>query len=72
MRTPMKITLTELRQLLAEDALVAALLVERAALRQQIIDLLAGDAALQAAATAAFDKSEATEAKMRAGLPAQP
>lgn len=65
----MKISLTELRQLLAEDALLAALVVERAALKQQILDLLAGDAALQAKVTSAFAKAEAVEAKMRGGLP---
>lgn len=64
----MKITLTELRALLAEDAAVAALLVERAALKQQILDLLAGDADTAAKVQAAFDKSEATEAKMRAAV----
>lgn len=65
----MKITLTELREILANDALIAALLVERAALKQQILDLLAGDAALQAKASEAFARSEALEAKMRRNLP---
>lgn len=66
----MEISLTELKQILATDALVAALFIERAALKQQILDLLAGDAALTEKANAAFAKSEAAEAKMRAGLPA--
>jgi len=67
----MKITLTELRQILATEALVVALAAERAQLKQQIVELLAGDAALMEKAKAAFEKSEAVEARMRAGLPAQ-
>lgn len=44
----------------------------QADLRAQIAALLAGDATLAAKADAAFAKSEATENKMRAGLPGVP
>lgn len=66
----MKLTFTEHLQILAEKELLRALLVERVALKKQIFDLLAGSADLQAQATAAFERSESLEAKMRAGLPA--
>lgn len=75
----MKITLTELREILRCDKQrrrlkrrVRALLAERVALQQEISVLLAGDAALLAKAQAAFDKSETVEAKMRGAVPAQP
>jgi cell division protein FtsB len=64
----MKISLTELKQILADDAELQALRKERAELRQQILDLLAGDAAVAAQAQAVFDKSESVESKMRAGV----
>lgn len=44
----------------------------QAALRAEIAALLAGDATLATKADAAFAKSEAAEAKMRAGLPGIP
>lgn len=44
----------------------------QAGLRAQIDALVAGDAATAAKVTAAFDKAEATENKMRAGLPGVP
>jgi phage shock protein A len=72
----LKITLTELREILANDAEIIALrgqvvdlLASNADLKRQILDLLAGDAALQAKANEAFAKAEALEAKARAGLP---
>lgn len=65
----MKITLTELLRILADRQRIHDLLIERAALKQQIQDLLAGDAVLLAKATAAFEKAEALEAKARGGLP---
>lgn len=45
---------------------------ERASLKQQILDLLANNAPLQAKAQTLFDKSEAAENKLRAGLPGLP
>lgn len=65
----MKITLTELLQMLDDRDELKALRVERAELEQKILDLVAGDAAMQAKVAAAFNKSEAVEAKMRAALP---
>lgn len=44
----------------------------QADLRAQIETLVASDAAVAAAVAAAFDKSEAVENKMRAGLPGVP
>lgn len=44
----------------------------QAALRAEIAALVAGDAALAAKISTAFDNSEATENKMRAGLPGVP
>lgn len=65
----MKITLTELEHVLADRAELKALRAERDVLLQQILDLTAGDAAMQAKVAAAFNKSEAVEAKMRAAIP---
>lgn len=45
---------------------------ERAGLKQQILDLLANNAPLLAKANTLFDKSEAAENKLRAGLPGLP
>lgn len=50
----------------------AAIDAERALLKQQILDLIAGGAATEGKAQALFDKSEATENKLRAGLPGVP
>lgn len=68
----MKITLTELKEILATDAEVKALRLEREQLRQQIMDLVAGDEAMQAKVQAAFDKSEAVETKMREAVANRP
>jgi len=62
----MRITLTELKEILANEAELKAVRVERELLKQQVLELLAGDAAVQAKVQAAFDKSEAVEEKMRA------
>ena len=62
----MRITLTELKEILANEAELRVIRVERELLRQQVLELLAGDAAVQAKVQAAFDKSEAVEEKMRA------
>jgi len=62
----MRITFTELKEILANEAELKAIRVERELLKQQILELLAGDAAVQAKVQAAFDKSEAVEDKMRA------
>jgi len=62
----MRITLTELKEILAIEAELKAVRVERELLKQQVLELLAGDAAVQAKVQAAFDKSEAVEEKMRA------
>lgn len=64
----MQISLTELLQIIDDRRELVALRAEREALRQQITDLVAGDAAVAAAVGAAFDKSESVEAKMRAGV----
>lgn len=71
----MKITIQEVLALrdifiLADRSMVRDLLIERAALKKQIADLLAGDAGLQAKALELFTKSEAAEAKLRGGLAA--
>ena len=68
----MKITLTELMQILATDAEVKALRAERIVLKQQIMDLVAGDEEMQAKVQAAFEKSEVVEAKMRAVVESRP
>jgi len=62
----MKITLTELFQILDSRAELAALRIERDSLKQQVLELVAGDAAVAAKVTEAFNRSEAVEAKMRA------
>jgi cell division protein FtsB len=64
----MKISFTELKQLLADDAELKALRLEREALKKQVMDLLAGDAEVAAQVQAVFDKSETVEGKMRAGV----
>lgn len=45
---------------------------ERASLKQQILDLMANNAPLLAKATALYDKSEAAENKLRAGIAGLP
>lgn len=65
----MKISLTELEQIFADRAELEKLRAERAVLLQRILDLVAGDAAMQEKIAAAFNKSEAVEAKMRAAIP---
>jgi len=62
----MRITFTELKEILANEAELRAIRFERELLKQQILELLVGDAAVQAKVQAAFDKSEAVEDKMRA------
>lgn len=68
----MKITLTELLQILDDRAELKALQAERIALKAQIMELLAGDAAMAAKVSSAFDKSESVEDKMRAAVAARP
>jgi len=51
---------------MVKDQVITDLLVANAALRQEITDLVAGDTETAAKVEAAFQKSEATEAKMRA------
>jgi seryl-tRNA synthetase len=74
----MKITLTELRKILKHDAQrralkrrVRELEGERDALKAQILEMVAGDAVLLEKAKVLFGKSEKTEAKMEAGVPAK-
>ena len=64
----MRISLTELKQILSDDAELKALRQEREELKKQVMDLLAGDAAVAAQVQALFDKSESVESKMRAGV----
>lgn len=65
----MKITLTELLRMLADRQRIHDLLIERAVLKQQILELVADDAAKLAKAKELYEKTEIVEAKMRAGLP---
>jgi len=62
----MKLSFTELRDVLKTYDERDALKVERDALKAEVLALLAGDAELAAKVQAAFEKSEAVEARMRA------
>lgn len=68
----MQLTFTELREVLALEAEAKQLRFEREQLKQQIMDLVAGDEAMQAKVQAAFDKSEAVETKMRDAVTSRP
>jgi hypothetical protein len=73
----MKISLTELREILATaeerdmlKAQNAALTVERDGLKAEVMALVAHDAKLAAQVNAAFETSEALESKLRGIRPA--
>jgi hypothetical protein len=64
----MRISFTELKQILADEAELKAVRRERDVLRQQVVDLMADRADTLARVQAVLDQSETLELKMRSRI----